>query len=1487
MIRTSIFLSLLAPLSALAFAAQFTPSAEHAEIDLRKVSIGLVHDCTVGEGYSGTATISCKHSGTVSLGADDDLKTEAVVDDVGGKVDNEPGDYDFDCSVDLTDLEGDVVSVSDTVSVRLCRWDSVTIDPYGPCKDTWNISLNVSGPYDGKPAFAIGGVAVPDGEDPAIDYAAIRDTDTKSVDVTVRDDEWGGSKTATVNTDFSDGDPQCGSIEVKLGSIDISLPVYIGPGTHSRRVTGLRVRSDAWDDSLLSRESLSVVSREVPQAGGFAVFALSARATAINTNDVSQVFDDCGLRQLQYPGGFTDITNYPSGGYGVTAYSLPATMTNGLYVAATNQPARFHYDFLGREPEEVMVGGVVATNKGIVITGWRAGGATNTWEYIYGADPDDGEGTADWQLVSGGLVRESRETTRLSPDRRSIRARTYQAQGGGAVSDIVVTERKFPWGWTKVAEVVDPDGAALSSTWTYATSGEGSYGRLVSHTDENNVTTTYEYDAAGRMAATTSPTPMGTRRVEYSYAPVDPREDAHSPALPTEARTTTESIAGVVVARTWKAIIEGDGTRTVVTERAASQSASYGASGNLRDETVSYATSDSLGRLAGRPIRRLSHDGTLTAYSYGIGNLLRSNDTAPCDFAASPTGAFLRVSSLRTSASRPGGVPGESTVSVSVFDALDNEVYSETRVVTGPGTSERISWKHAEYDSDGRPTRIASSEGSLEEYAYCEHGPVWHKDASGTVTTTEYDTLGRIASTTRVSAPRNYPFSILHSAFEYDAAGRVLTERKWAESSATNSPFSILHSSFGYDLAGREVFSSSPDGQETHTSYGRIPGTPFIYTETVTRPCAARAGDPSAYAVTNRSVRYKCGIAAWTEFNGEVKTKYAYGLDPDGTQWTTTFTGPEGSSSPVWTKTTSDFLGGASGCGGSGSRTVSELRPAFGGGMVETRSEYDALGRLAATIDLHVPDGNSPFSILHSQFFSYDALGNRVLTISDSDGDGAFSLAGFDSATSNSTRYVKLDGDWWLETSSYSFPVAGSSEAVPVSSTRQRLTSLGAPGGVGVPPAAVLVSETRSLTYPSAAETVTRTYRDRDSCASVTVTEIPGSELPALSFSVGGLVVSNVTATGVATSYAYDALGRTLSVTDGRGNATAYAYDGYGNLTNSTMHNAQCTMHNDGGGNPSTLQPFNLSTSYSYDPLGRVASSTLNSSTPPLTTSYAYDAENRVIATWGATYPVLYSYDAFGRLSTLSTTRDDEAANQLANNPTSQLATGGPGAAWDTTTWLYDAATGLLTNKVYADGLGPSYTYTPDGRLATRTWARGVVTSYSYDHAGNLTNVAYSGMTPPGTFNFQPSTCNYAYDRSGNMLSATVPGVSTNHYSYSIYGQLTNEVQNGAAISRSYDSLGRASGYSLCASAPSAPLREINYSYDSFGRFGAVEFGFNAETRRGRVDYGYLPGADLIASRTASVGTNSASCILHSAFAYESSRNLISAVTNTFTSPAG
>lgn len=127
----------------------------------------------------------------------------------------------------------------------------------------------------------------------------------------------------------------------------------------------------------------------------------------------------------------------------------------------------------------------------------------------------------------------------------------------------------------------------------------------------------------------------------------------------------------------------------------------------------------------------------------------------------------------------------------------------------------------------------------------------------------------------------------------------------------------------------------------------------------------------------------------------------------------------------------------------------------------------------------------------------------------------------------------------------------------------------------------------------------------------------------------------------------------------------------------------------------------------------------------------------------------------------------------------------------------------------------------------------------------------------------------YTYDAMGRMASAVVEGVSTNLYLYSAYGELTNEVQNGVSIARNYDTFSRPTGYALRGSVPPC---EVNYSYDALGHFSAVDF--NAETQRHRVEYGYLPGADLVSGYTSGDFSRSVT--------YEPHRDLIAAVTNAF-----
>ena len=276
------------------------------------------------------------------------------------------------------------------------------------------------------------------------------------------------------------------------------------------------------------------------------------------------------------------------------------------------------------------------------------------------------------------------------------------------------------------------------------------------------------------------------------------------------------------------------------------------------------------------------------------------------------------------------------------------------------------------------------------------------------------------------------------------------------------------------------------------------------------------------------------------------------------------------------------------------------------------------------------------------------------------------------------------------------------------------------------------------------------------------MTQCPMVLMPRGFVSTDGLMMSSPSRTGVTTTFAYDGFGREVAQTDGRGNTTRAVYDSLGRVA-------------------STVDAMGQTTAYGYDALGW-----RTSSTDPLgnSTFTSYDAEGRVVATRGATYPVDYAYDEFGDKISMTTFRDVDSAG-------------------DVTRWLRDEATGLVTNKVYADGKGPRYDYTPDGKLATRIWSRGVATTYSYDANGRLAETSYSDGTP---------SVRLAYNRAGRQTRAEdAAGVTT--FAYDAFGAVVNETVVGPAgentIVRHWDAYGRTAGYTL------NNVRQTTIGYDA------------------------------------------------------------------------
>ena len=187
----------------------------------------------------------------------------------------------------------------------------------------------------------------------------------------------------------------------------------------------------------------------------------------------------------------------------------------------------------------------------------------------------------------------------------------------------------------------------------------------------------------------------------------------------------------------------------------------------------------------------------------------------------------------------------------------------------------------------------------------------------------------------------------------------------------------------------------------------------------------------------------------------------------------------------------------------------------------------------------------------------------------------------------------------------------------------------------------------------------------------------------------------------------------------------------------------------------------------------------------------AYDPLGRVIAEWGATYPVRFAYDTVGRRTSLSTTRDGET--------------------WDTTTWTYDPYTSLCTSKTYADGSTVTYTYTSDNLPLRTTYATGKWTENVYDGKRRQIGTVSSDGDSDDSF---------ILDEWGRIVTSSNPA-STVSRAFSAIGLATNETwtvgSETAAVNRVFDGQGRLVHLSIPGSG-----HDVFYSFAPDGQLESV-----------------------------------------------------------------
>jgi len=290
----------------------------------------------------------------------------------------------------------------------------------------------------------------------------------------------------------------------------------------------------------------------------------------------------------------------------------------------------------------------------------------------------------------------------------------------------------------------------------------------------------------------------------------------------------------------------------------------------------------------------------------------------------------------------------------------------------------------------------------------------------------------------------------------------------------------------------------------------------------------------------------------------------------------------------------------------------------------------------------------------------------------------------------------------------------------------------------------------------------------------------------------------------------YDLVGNLLSVTDPDGNIAGNNINAKGQVSlTRDIDGNETTYTYDGEGNKLTeTDALNNVTTMTYDANNNVLteSRTRTVATPVIgtivteTTTFAYDAQNRVINTTDALGNITRTeYDAVG-----NTTAQIDALGQR-------------------TTMEYDVYR-RLTRTVYADLTESSKTYDLEGNLTSDTDRLGRITTYLYDALNRQTRTTYSDGTFTqteydaagrviATLDANSNRAESVYDKAGRRTTSRNALLQETTFGYDKNGNLLNQTDaNSNVMAYTYDSLDRRSQTTY------ADTSNMLESYDALGR---------------------------------------------------------------------
>jgi RHS repeat-associated protein len=305
-------------------------------------------------------------------------------------------------------------------------------------------------------------------------------------------------------------------------------------------------------------------------------------------------------------------------------------------------------------------------------------------------------------------------------------------------------------------------------------------------------------------------------------------------------------------------------------------------------------------------------------------------------------------------------------------------------------------------------------------------------------------------------------------------------------------------------------------------------------------------------------------------------------------------------------------------------------------------------------------------------------------------------------------------------------------------------------------------------------------------------------------------MLQQIGASGQTTSFAYDADGNRVSITDGLTNATVRAFDALNRLVTS-------------------IDPLTNDTAYGYDPQDNLTSVTDPRS---LVTSYVYDGFRRVIQESSPDKgTTVYRLDKAG-----NRTNETDARGIVTRRTFDKLnrvtAETFPASSSENITYSYDSTSGgnfgigRLTG--FTDETGSTtvaYNERGDVISTTRTiGGHAYTTAYTYDLADNISSVTY----PAGDI------VSYARDTQGRISSVLyspggsgTPKMLAAAVTYMPFGPVSGLVYgNGLVRAQNYDLDYRLTG--ITTSASGANVQNLSLGYDAVNDIISIADNLNA-----------------------------------------------------------